>query len=426
MSAIWLIVGIMVGAAVTALIMRERIRTLRDAQDQMSVAHDRMSDSFKALSAETVQRSMEQLTRLAKSELGTAQAEAKGELEKRQQAVEQLVKPLREQLEKLNDERTRSGAQMTSQIKLLIEAQDRLRTETGALVTALRRPNAAGQWGQMQLRRVVELAGMLEHCDFNEQVSYTGQDDRGMRPDMVINLPGGKQIVVDSKAPPIESLAAAQNAEDAETRAVHLKSLASALRAHIRSLGDKRYWNSLDSTPDFVVLFLPGESLYGAALEADPGLMEEAMSRHVLIATPTTLLALLYSAAYGWQQERITDQARAIAELGRELHGRVARLSSLLQTLGKRINGTVTAYNDTVGSYEARVLPGARRFAEYGAVGAGSELTDMEQVTVSARTVQVAVPEDVRAAAEPDAADGPAPLFDDPAGFTARHLRAAD
>jgi DNA recombination protein RmuC len=415
-----------VGAAVTALIMRERIRTLRDAQDQVSVAQDRMSDSFKALSAETVQRSMEHLTRLAKSELGTAQAEAKGELEKRQQAVEQLVKPLRDQLEKLNDERTRSGAQMTSQIKLLIEAQDRLRTETGALVTALRRPNAAGQWGQMQLRRVVELAGMLEHCDFNEQVSYSGPDDRGMRPDMVINLPGGKQIVVDSKAPPIESLAAAQNAEDAETRAVHLKSLASALRAHIRSLGDKRYWNSLESTPDFVVLFLPGESLYGAALEADPGLMEEAMARHVLIATPTTLLALLYSAAYGWQQERITDQARAIAELGRELHGRVARLSSLLQTLGKRINSTVTAYNDTVGSYEARVLPGARRFAEYGAVGAGSELTDMEQVTVSARSVQVAAPEDVRAAAEADAADEPAPLFDEPGAISARHLRAAD
>ncbi len=425
MSAIWLIVGILVGAAVTALIMRERIRTLQDAQSHMSDAQAQMSDSFKALSAETVQRSMEQLTRLAKSELGTAQAQAKGELEKRQQAVEQLVKPLREQLEKLNDERTRSGAQMTSQIKLLIEAQDRLRTETGALVTALRRPNAAGQWGQMQLRRVVELAGMLEHCDFNEQVSYTGQDDRGLRPDMVINLPGGKQIVVDSKAPPIESLAAAQNAEDAETRAFHLKSLASALRAHIRSLGDKRYWNSLESTPDFVVLFLPGESLYGAALEVDPGLMEEAMARHVLIATPTTLLALLYSAAYGWQQERITDQARAIAELGRELHGRVARLSSLLQTLGKRINSTVTAYNDTVGSYEARVLPGARRFAEYGAVGAGSELTDMEQVTVSARTVQ-ASPEDMRAAAEADAADEPAPLFDDPAGFTARHLRAAD
>jgi DNA recombination protein RmuC len=424
-SAIWLIVGILVGAAVTALIMRERIRTLQDAQSHMSDAQAQMSDSFKALSAETVQRSMEQLTRLAKSELGTAQAQAKGELEKRQQAVEQLVKPLREQLEKLNDERTRSGAQMTSQIKLLIEAQDRLRTETGALVTALRRPNAAGQWGQMQLRRVVELAGMLEHCDFNEQVSYTGQDDRGLRPDMVINLPGGKQIVVDSKAPPIESLAAAQNAEDAETRAFHLKSLASALRAHIRSLGDKRYWNSLESTPDFVVLFLPGESLYGAALEVDPGLMEEAMARHVLIATPTTLLALLYSAAYGWQQERITDQARAIAELGRELHGRVARLSSLLQTLGKRINSTVTAYNDTVGSYEARVLPGARRFAEYGAVGAGSELTDMEQVTVSARTVQ-ASPEDMRAAAEADAADEPAPLFDDPAGFTARHLRAAD
>src|SRR6202789_1533410 len=187
MSAVWLFLGLIVGAGVTALVMRERIRMVREGQLQMS-------DSFKAMSAEALEASAKQLSELAKTQLQASNNEAKGELEKRQQAVEQLVKPLQLQLERLNEERTRSGAQLNTQIKTLVEAQERLRHETGALVGALRRPNAAGQWGQMQLRRVVELAGMLDHCDFNEQVSYAGEDDRTLRPDMVINLPGQKHI----------------------------------------------------------------------------------------------------------------------------------------------------------------------------------------------------------------------------------------
>jgi DNA recombination protein RmuC len=395
--------------------MRERIRTLRDG-------HQHMSESFKAMSAEALEASAKQLSELAKAQLQASNNEAKGELEKRQQAVEQLVKPLQLQLERLNDERTRSGAQLSSQIKTLVEAQERLRHETGALVGALRRPNSAGQWGQMQLRRVVELAGMLDHCDFKEQASYAGEDDRTLRPDMVINLPGEKHIVVDSKAPPVEHLIAAQAAADDETRMRHLRSLSTALRAHVKELGDKRYWSSLDSTPDFVVLFLPGEYLYGAALEADPGLMEAAMTKHVLIATPTTLLALLHSAAYGWQQERLADEARLVAELGRELHGRLAKLSGYIANVGTRLNSTVDAYNKAVGSYEARVLPSARRFADHGVVAQGAEIPDVPQVTLQPRSLNLG-PEDQRAMRERDEADRPPALFEEVA---TRRLRAAE
>ncbi len=401
MSAIWLIVGLFVGGAATALVMRERIRSLRDSQQQMS-------DSFKAMSAEALDASVRQLSELAKTQLQTSHAQATGELEKRKQAVEQMVKPLQQQLEILNRERVKTGAQLESQIRMLSEAQEKLRTETGALVTALRKPNTRGQWGQMQLRKVVELAGMVRHCDFNEQASFDG-DEQTMRPDMVVNLPGGKHVVVDAKAP-LQGILDAYEAPDEQTRVEALQAHARLLRRHVKQLADKAYWDGLESAPDFVVLFLPGEHLYGAALDADPELIEDAMARRVLIATPTTLLALLHSVGYGWQQERVAESAQAVSELGRELHGRLAKLSTLIATLGNRLNSTVKAYNETVGSYEARVLPGARRFAEHGAVSSGAELAQVEQITQSARDVQLA-PDDERAVAEVEAADRPRPLF---------------
>jgi DNA recombination protein RmuC len=400
-SAIWLIVGLFVGGGVTALVMRERIRALRDSQQQMS-------DSFKAMSAEALDASVRQLSELAKTQLQTSHAQATGELEKRKQAVEQMVKPLQQQLEILNRERVKTGAQLESQIRMLSEAQEKLRTETGALVTALRKPNTRGQWGQMQLRKVVELAGMVRHCDFNEQASFDG-DEQTMRPDMVVNLPGGKHVVVDAKAP-LQGILDAYEAPDEQTRVEALQAHARLLRRHVKQLADKAYWAGLESAPDFVVLFLPGEHLYGAALDADPELIEDAMARRVLIATPTTLLALLHSVGYGWQQERVAESAQAVSELGRELHGRLAKLSTLIATLGNRLNSTVKAYNETVGSYEARVLPGARRFAEHGAVSSGAELAEVEQITQSARDVRLA-PDDERAVAEVEAADRPRPLF---------------
>lgn len=367
---------------------QERLATVRDAQE-------RLSESFKALSADALQASMAQLAEIAGAQLRAAQAQAKGELDKRHNAVEQLVAPLKEQLGRMDQQlvaldrdRRESSGRLEAQLRTLAETGERLRTETGALVTALRKPNARGQWGQMQLRKVVELAGMVRHCDFAEQTGIVA-DDASLRPDLVISLPGAKHVVVDAKAP-LQGVLDAYEARDEQERIRHLQDHARLLRRHVKQLADKAYWNGLDSTPDFVVMFLPGEHLYSAALEVDPELIEDAMTRRVLIATPTTLLAMLRAVAYGWQQERVAQSAQAISELGRELHARLAKLSTLLATLGARLNATVRAYNETVGSYEARVIPGARRFAEHGAVSEGRELPQLEPVTISARSVHVA------------------------------------
>lgn len=423
MNALWLAVGVIIGAGVILVALRPRLRTLsadaargveserelvkarsdleheraRAAERLATVndAQERLSASFKALSAEALQSSMTQLSEMAQAQLRTVQSEAKGDLDKRQHAVEQLVAPLKEQLGRvdgqllrLDQERRESRGRLESQLRTLTETGDRLRTETGALVTALRKPNARGQWGQMQLRNVVEAAGMLRHCDFVEQRSYAG-DESTLRPDMVVNLPGGKCVVVDAKSP-LQGVLDAYQARDEVERERHLKDHARLLRKHVKALADKAYWSRLDSTPDMVVMFLPGESLLGAALEGDPALLQDAMAQRVLIATPTTLLALLHSVAYGWQQERVAESAQAISDLGRELYGRLVKLSTLLGTLGTRLNGTVRAYNETVGSYEARVLPGARRFADHGAVAEGRELPELEPVTVNARAVHAA------------------------------------
>jgi DNA recombination protein RmuC len=423
MNALWLALGVIIGAGVILIALRPRLRALsaeagRGAELErelvraradleheraraaerlatVSDAQERLTASFKALSAEALRSSMTQLTEMAQAQLRTVQTEAKGDLDKRQQAVEQLVAPLKDQLGRvdgqllrLDQERRESRGRLESQLRTLTETGDRLRTETGALVTALRKPNARGQWGQMQLRNVVEAAGMLKHCDFAEQRSYAG-DEATLRPDMVVNLPGGKCVVVDAKSP-LQGVLDAYEARDDVERERHLRDHARLLRKHVKALADKAYWSRLDTTPDMVVMFLPGESLLGAALEADPGLLQDAMPQRVLIATPTTLLALLHAVAYGWQQERVAESAQAISDLGRELYGRLVKLSTLLGTLGTRLNGAVRAYNETVGSYEARVLPGARRFADHGAVAEGRELPELEPVTVSARAVHTA------------------------------------
>lgn len=423
MNAIWLAIGVLLGAGLVAAVLRPRLRSLhRDAaragelereldRAQADLSHERelaserlaavtdaqerLSASFKALSSEALQASMSQLTELARSQLQAAQADARGDIEKRQQAVEQLVAPLREQLgrvdgqlTRLDQERRESRGRLEAQLRTLTETGERLRTETGALVTALRKPNARGQWGQMQLRNVVEMAGMVRHCDFVEQSSVAG-DERTLRPDLIVNLPGGKHVVVDAKAP-LQGVLDAYEARDEADRERHLADHARLLRRHVKALADKAYWAGLDSAPDVVVMFLPGEHLYSAALEADPSLIEDAMARRVLIATPTTLLALLHSVAYGWQQERVAESAQAISEIGRELHARLVKLSTLLGTLGGRLNSAVRAYNEAVGSYESRVLPGARRFAEHGAVAEGRELPELEPVTIAAREVHAA------------------------------------
>jgi DNA recombination protein RmuC len=397
------IIGLLAGAAAAALALWPRlIRARSDLQHEralaqerlatVSDAQERLSASFKALSSEALQSQMAQLSELARAQLRAVQAEAKGDLDQRKNAVEQLISPLKEQLGRvdaqllrLDQERRESRGRLEAQLRTLADTNDKLRTETGALVTALRKPNARGQWGQMQLRNVVELAGMLPHCDFAEQSQLAG-DGTVLRPDLVVNMPGGKHVVVDAKAP-LQGVLDAYQARDEEERQRHLRDHARLLRKHVKALSDKAYWAQLDSAPDLVVMFLPGEHLYSAALEADQSLIEDAMSRRVLITTPTTLLAMLHAIAYGWQQERVAESAQAISELGRELHARLVKLSTLLSTLGNRLNSAVKSYNETVGSYEARVLPAARRFGDHGAVTEGRELPELEHVTTSARNV---------------------------------------
>ncbi len=424
MEAIWLLVGLLVGAAVAMVALRPRLRALgaeagrageldralvrahADLEHErvlgeqrlatLADAQTRLSDAFKALSADALQASVGRLTELARAQLQTTQTEARSDLDQRQRAVEQLVAPLREQLcrvdvqlQSLDRERRESRGQLNAQLKQLSETNERLRSETGALVTALRKPNARGQWGQMQLRKVVELAGMVKHCDFSEQAALPGEEAT-LRPDLIVNLPGGKHVVVDAKAP-LQGVLDAYEARDEQAREGFLRDHARLLRKHVKALAEKSYWSGLDSTPDFVVMFLPGEHLYSAALEVDPTLIEDAMARRVLIATPTTLVAMMQAVAYGWQQERVAQSAQAVAETGRELHTRLVKLSTLLAKLGGRLNGTVQAYNDAIGSYEARVLPGARRFAVHGAVAEGRELPPLSQVSLGARAVTAAV-----------------------------------
>jgi len=296
------------------------------------------------------------------------------------------------QLQRLERDRMEARGALDEQLRALVAGQERLRGETGALVAALRQPQTRGRWGELQLRRVVELAGMTAHCDFAEQPSLASEDGL-LRPDLIVHLPGGKQVIVDAKAP-LHAFLDAYEARDETTRTTGLAAHARLVREHVRRLSAKAYWDRLDTTPDFVLLFLPGDHFYSAALEADPTLLEQGARQSVLIATPTTLIALLRAVAYGWQQERVADDARAVAQLGRELHRRLEMFAEHLQKLGARLRGAVGAYNDAVGSFEQRVLPGARRLAEHGVVPAERELAALERVDPAVRELAPAAREE--------------------------------
>lgn len=299
--------------------------------------------------------------------------------------------PIRDALERMDAklaaiERERAHAQGT-----LDEQLRTLGAETRALATALRQPHTRGRWGELQLRRVVELAGMTAHCDFLEQPSVL-TDDGLLRPDLVVHLPGGRQVVIDAKAP-LDAFLDASEARDETARTTALAAHARLLREHVRRLSAKAYWERFETAPDFVFLFLPGEHFYGAALEADPALLEESARQSVLIATPTTLIALLRAVAYGWQQARVAEDARAVGQLGRELHRRLETFAGHLDRLGARLRGAVGAYNDAVGSYEQRVLPGARRLAEHGVVSAERELQAPPPIEPAVRAISAAAHE---------------------------------
>ena len=357
----------------------ERARMIeRSAADRAALVEGQLAERFQALSAQALDASTSRFLEVAEGRLQAANANASSELEIRRAAVEHLVGPLRETLARVEEQlresdaaRTRSHAALAEQVAIARQSSEQLRAQTQALVTALRRPEARGRWGELQLRRVVELAGMSARCDFDEQVTVATADGT-IRPDMVVRLAGGKNIVVDSKVSLAAYLEAAE-ADDDDVRAARMDAHARHVREHVDRLAGKAYWTALSPSPEFVILFIPGEAFLAPALERDPGLLEYALGRKVHIATPTTLVTMLRTAQYAWQQAALADNARAVFDLGRVLYERIAGLGRHVDRLGRALTTAVSTYNQAVGSLESRVLPSARRLSELGVVDA--ELT---------------------------------------------------
>jgi DNA recombination protein RmuC len=347
----------------------------QNAQARAQLVDGQLAERFQALSAQALDLTSRRFLELAEGRMDTVSARAAGDLDARRMAIEQMVRPLKEtlarvelQLRETEAARLTSHAALTEQVNRAAQYSDELRIQTQALVTALRRPETRGRWGEMQLRRVVELAGMSARCDFDEQVSVLA-DGTLQRPDLVVRLAGGKNIVVDSKVSLAAYLDAAETGDD-HVRDARLDAHARHLREHVDRLAAKAYWSALSPAPEFVVLFIPGEAFLAPALERDPGLLEHAIGRRVHIATPTTLVTMLRTAQYAWQQQALSENAREVFDLGRELYERLAQLGRTFDAVGRSLTGAVTAYNRAVGSLEHRVLVSARRLSALGVTDA--------------------------------------------------------
>lgn len=403
----WVLGGLVIGALVTLVVLAPRQARLRT---QLAVAEHRLEEAartegeqdealaraeqhlagvFEQLARRSLQDNSRTFLDLARENLEVHRSQAQGDLKAREQAIEALVAPIREALQRterqisaIEKERHEAFGNLRGMLESIGVSQQTLAAETRNLVTALRRPEVRGQWGEMTLRRLVELAGMVEHCDFTEQ-AHTATTEGALRPDMIVHLAEGRQLVVDVKTPLDAYLAAVEAADDA-TREAALQRHARKVRERVRELAAKAYWSQFERSPEFVILFIPGEQFLSEALARDPALLDDALNQHVILATPTSFVALLKAVAYGWRQVALAENAKQIRDLASELHRRLATFTGHLARLGRSLSGSVEAYNSAVGSLERQVLPGARRFTELG-VQERKALENLPELEVLAR-----------------------------------------
>jgi len=379
-------------------VREQEIKGWQEKQDALVKAQEELMKQFDALSGKALDMNSKSFLELAKTQMEKMITDVDQKETKRKLEMEKLVQPLSKSLEdvskhvrEVEKEREKAYASITEQVKGLSEAQLAIRKEASNLVNALRRPSVRGRWGEMQLRRVVEMAGMLDHCDFEEQ--HTVHSDNGrLRPDMIVHLAGGRTIVVDAKAP-LSAYLDAVETEDEVAREQFMKKHAEQVKTHIRQLSTKAYQDQFSSTPDMVVLFLPGESFYYAAQEMDPSLIEQGVENNVVIATPTTLITLLKAVAYGWRQEQLAENAQKISQLGQELYDRLRVLAEHINKVGRGLNSAMNSYNSAVSSMERRVLVSARKFKELGS-STSAELPEVSELESVTRQLELGTGED--------------------------------